>query len=47
MLVTNRVGVSGIRDCKGGCVIYSANGTVLAKSNRTGQEELLIHDLEV
>ena len=47
MLVTNRIGVSGIRDCKGGCVIYSANGRVLAKSNRAGREELLIHDLEV
>ena len=47
MLVTNRTGLSWIHDCKGGCVIYSASGEVLAKANRAGQEEVLIHDLEI
>ena len=47
MLVTNRTGRSWIHDCKGGSVIYSTSGEVLAKSNREGREEVLIHDLEL
>lgn len=47
MLVTNRTGLSWKKDCKGGSVIYSASGEVLASSNREGHEEILIHDLEV
>lgn len=47
MLVTNRTGQSWIHDCMGGCVLYSAGGEVLAKSNREGRMEILIHDLEV
>ena len=47
MLVTNRIGESWIHHCKGGCVIYSASGEMLAKSNREGREEVLIYDLEV
>jgi len=47
MLVTNRVGRSWVDDCKGGCVIYSAKGEVLAKANRDGKEEILIHALDL
>lgn len=47
MLVTNRVGRSWIHDCKGGCVIYSAGGNVLARANREGKEEILIHHLKL
>lgn len=47
MLVTNRVGMSWIHRCEGGNVIYSARGEVLAKSNREGREDVLIHDLEL
>jgi predicted amidohydrolase len=45
MLVTNRVGLSWVHDCEGGCVVYGANGAVLAKANREGREEILLHDL--
>ena len=47
MLVTNRTGRSWIYSCKGGSVIYSAGGEVLAKANREGEEEILIHDLQL
>jgi predicted amidohydrolase len=47
MLVTNRTGLSWVHDCQGGNVVYSATGEVLAKANREGREEILIHDLEV
>jgi predicted amidohydrolase len=47
MLVTNRVGKSWMNDTKGGCVIYSATGEVLAKANREGREEILLYDLPV
>lgn len=47
MLVTNRVGRSWYSYCDGGCVIYSANGKVLAKANRNGKEEVLSYHLEV
>ncbi len=47
MLVTNRTGVSWVHYCNGGNVIYSASGEVLAKANREGREEILIHDLDV
>lgn len=45
MLVTNRIGQSWHVSCQGGSVVYSADGEVLAKVNREGQEEILIHDL--
>ncbi len=45
MLVANRVGRSWVHDCKGGCVVYGADGGVLAKSNREGREETLLYDL--
>jgi len=45
MLVTNRVGKSWDYDCKGGCVVFDANGNVLAKANRNGEEEILYHTL--
>ena len=47
MLVTNRTGLSWIHECRGGNVVYSAAGEVLDKSNRDGQEEMLIVDLDV
>jgi len=47
MLVTNRTGQSWIYDCQGGCVVYGADGEVLAKANREGREEILYHDLIV
>jgi predicted amidohydrolase len=45
MLVTNRVGRSWEFPTSGGCVIYSKDGTVLAKANRKGREETLYHSL--
>lgn len=47
MLVTNRTGMSWMHPCKGGCVVYSAAGEVLAKANREGREETLLYRLEV
>jgi len=47
MLVTNRVGYSWVHKCMGGCVVYSSNGEVLAKANREGKEEILLHSLEI
>jgi predicted amidohydrolase len=47
MLVTNRVGRSWVYDCKGGCVVYSSNGNVLARANRVGEEEILFHNLRI
>lgn len=47
MLVTNRVGRSWDSDCRGGCVLYSATGRVLARANRDGREEILLHDLRI
>ena len=47
MLVTNRVGYSWAYKCMGGCVVYSSNGDVLAKANREGKEEILLHNLEI
>ena len=47
LLVTNRTGRSWIHECKGGSVVYSANGDVLAYSNRDGREEILIYDIHV
>src|SRR5262249_1055642 len=46
LLVTNRTGDSWGEDCQGGCVIYSAQGEVLAKANREGREEMLLCDLK-
>jgi len=45
MLVTNRVGKSWDYACKGGCVVFDANGNVLAKANRNGEEEVLHYTL--
>ncbi len=47
MLVTNRVGRSWKYECKGGCMIYSSRGRVLAKANRGGREEILFHRLRI
>jgi predicted amidohydrolase len=47
MLVTNRVGKSWTHDCAGGCVVYGPDGSILAKANRTGREEILYHDLHI
>lgn len=47
MLVTNRIGMSWVHPTTGGCVVYSAQGEVLAKANRIGQEEILLHDLRI
>ncbi|HWQ54495.1 MAG TPA: carbon-nitrogen hydrolase family protein [Bryobacteraceae bacterium] len=47
MLVANRVGNSWMHPCKGGCVAYGADGTVLAKANREGREEILTCDVTV
>ena len=47
MLVTNRVGKSWMHQCAGGCVVYSSTGDVLAKANRDGREEILLHHLEL
>ena len=41
MLVSNRVGRSWIHDCRGGCVVYDAQGNVTAKANRDGREQVL------
>jgi predicted amidohydrolase len=46
LLVTNRTGRSWIHECKGGCVLYSSDGRVLARANRDGREEILIAELE-
>lgn len=47
MLVANRVGRSVVYDTKGGCVVLSAQGDVLAKANREGREEILRFELEL
>lgn len=47
MLVTNRIGRSWLNRCQGGCVVFSKAGEVLAKANRQGQEEILLHTLEL
>jgi predicted amidohydrolase len=47
MLVANRVGRSVVYDTKGGCVVFSAQGEVLAKANREGREEILHYELEL
>lgn len=47
LLVTNRTGTSWGHGCEGGCVIYSADGAVLARANREGREEVLLHDLDL
>jgi predicted amidohydrolase len=47
MLVTNRTGVSWVKKCDGGCVLFAADGTVLAKANREGREEILHCKLEL
>lgn len=47
MLVTNRIGDSWKHKCHGGCVLYAADGTVIAKANREGREEILHCKLEL
>ena len=47
MLVTNRTGRSWEHTCNGGSVVYSSSGGVLAKADRQGHEEILIHDLDL
>jgi len=47
MLVTNRIGRSWDSSCRGGCVLYSSTGRVLARANRDGREEILLHDLRM
>ena len=41
MLVTNRTGRSWVHDCRGGCVAYAGDGSVIAGANREGREEVL------
>ena len=47
MLVTNRTGRSWVHDCKGGCVAYAADGSVIAAANREGREEILHCTLKI
>ncbi len=47
MLVTNRVGKSWLHDCRGGCVLYAADGRPLAEANHSGREEILRFDLHL
>jgi predicted amidohydrolase len=47
MLVTNRVGKSWKYACQGGCVAFDAQGSVLAKANRQGREEMLVVDIPI
>ena len=47
MLVTNRVGMSWKYNTQGGCAVFGADGTVLAKANREGKEEILLYNLVV
>lgn len=47
MLVTNRTGMSWIHQCRGGCAVFGPDGSVLAKANREGREEILLATLEL
>lgn len=47
LLVPNRIGKSWVNSCEGGCIVYGPDGAVLAKANRNGREEILIHDLQI
>jgi predicted amidohydrolase len=47
LLVANRVGRSVVKATLGGCVVYSAQGEILAKANTNGREEILHHNLEI
>ena len=47
MLATNRTGMSWDHVCSGGSVVYSRSGSVLARANRDGQEEVLVYDLDL
>jgi len=47
VLIANRVGMSWVAACQGGCVIYSAEGEVLAQANHEGKEEILAYALEI
>jgi len=47
LLVANRVGKSWVHECNGGSIIYDRDGKVLARANRDGREEILLHDLRL
>jgi predicted amidohydrolase len=47
MLVANRVGRSILKVTLGGCVVYSAQGEILARANMEGREEILHHELKM
>ncbi len=47
LLVPNRVGNSWMHACDGGSAILGADGTLLARANREGREEILIYDLPI
>lgn len=47
LLVANRIGNSWVNPCEGGCIVYGPDGAVLARANRNGREEILIHDLQI
>jgi predicted amidohydrolase len=47
LLVSNRIGMSWTKACEGGCIVYGPDGTVVARANRQGREEVLIHDLRI
>ncbi len=47
ILATNRVGYSWTHGMKGGSAMFSADGKVLAQANTNGEEEILVHALEI
>jgi predicted amidohydrolase len=44
-LVANRVGQSHTRDCVGGSAVYDASGQIIVEANRSGEEQIIYHDL--
>ncbi len=47
MLACNRTGMSWDHACSGGSVVYSSSGSVLARANREGREEVLVCDVDL
>lgn len=47
MLLINRVGQSGSVACLGGSSFVAADGNILAAANNHGEEEILIHEVEL
>ena len=47
LLVPNRTGNSWMHACDGGSMIVAGDGKLLARANRDGREEILIHELEI